>query len=55
MNEKDQLQAFADDLDKLVNRYRDEFDLTYGAVVGALQMKSWLLCSEAQSRRDEVE
>jgi len=47
MNEKEQIQAFADDLDRLVDRYRGEFDLSYASVVGTLNMKAHLLCSEA--------
>lgn len=49
-----QLQQFTDELDRLVERFRAEYDLTYGEVVGALQMKSHLLCSEADDRADEV-
>lgn len=52
MSEKDQIKLFADDLDKLVDKYRNEFDLTYAAVVGALFMKAQLLCSELE-RGDE--
>ena len=48
MNDREQTQAFADELDTLVKRYADEFDLTYATVVGALQMKIWLLCQQAQ-------
>lgn len=47
MEEKEQTNAFADDLDRLVDRYRNEFDMTYASVVGALQMKIHLLCQEA--------
>jgi hypothetical protein len=54
VNEKEQIDAFADDLDKLVHRYRSEFDLSYAAAVGVLQMKSWLLCSEAAERVDDL-
>lgn len=54
MSDTEQLQHFADDLDKLVDRYRSEYEISFGAIVGALQMKSWLLCQEAQDREDEV-
>ena len=49
-----QLDQFSDELDRMVERFRAEYDLTYGEVVGALQMKIHLLCSEAEDREDEV-
>lgn len=52
MTDKEQTDAFADDLDKLVERYRLEFEMTYAQVVGVLQMKSHLLCNEAEDRKD---
>ncbi len=54
MTEKEQTDAFADDLDKLVERYRQEFEVSYAVVIGTLQMKSWLLSQEASERSDEV-
>lgn len=47
MSEKEQIEAFADDLDRLVDRYRREFDLSYASVIGTLNMKAHLLCAEA--------
>lgn len=55
MNDPEQTKAFADDLDKLVERYRAEFDMTYASVIGVLQMKSFLLCEEAADRSEEEE
>jgi hypothetical protein len=37
MTEQDQIQAFSDDLEKLIYRYRDEFDLTIASMVGVLE------------------
>jgi hypothetical protein len=54
MNDREQLQHFADELDKLVDRYREEYEISFGAIIDALQMKSYLLCQEAQSREDEL-
>jgi hypothetical protein len=48
MSEREQAKAFAEDLDRLVNRYRDEFELTYGSVVGVLFIKASLLSLEAE-------
>jgi hypothetical protein len=47
MTDKEQTEAFADDLDRLVQRYYEEFDLSYAQAVGVLQMKSWLLMRDA--------
>jgi hypothetical protein len=54
MTDKEQITAFADAIDRLVEDYRAEFDLTYAAAVGVLQMKIHLLCEEAGERSDEV-
>lgn len=47
MDQTTQIQAFCNDLDKLIDRYASEFDLNYASIIGALQMKSHLLCQEA--------
>lgn len=47
MTHKEQTEAFAGELDNLIDRYRQEFDLSYCDVIGILQMKTWLLCAEA--------
>lgn len=52
MNNIDQ---FANELDALVRRYRQEADLTFAEVIGALQMKAWVLMAEAETRADELE
>lgn len=49
-----QVQQFADELDRLVERFRAEYDLSYAAVVGTLHMKANLMCSEAENREDEA-
>ncbi len=54
MSEKDQTDHFAGDIDGLVDRYRSEYEMTYASIVGVLQMKIWLLCAEADNRREEV-
>ena len=47
MDQTTQIQHFCNDLDKLIDRYASEFDLNYASIIGALQMKSYLLCQEA--------
>lgn len=55
MKDREQTTAFADELDKLCERFRDEFDLTYAQAVGVLNMKAWLLNQEASEQSDEAE
>lgn len=38
MTHHEQTQAFADDLERLLDRYRHEFNLTYAQLVGVLEM-----------------
>jgi hypothetical protein len=54
MSDKEQIDAFADDLDRLVSRYCDEFDLTCAAAIGVLQMKAWLIIQAACKHEDEL-
>lgn len=54
MTDKEQMDHFANDIDALVERYRTEYEITYAAVVGVLQMKIHLVCDEASERGDEV-
>ena len=53
MTDKEQITHFANDIDNLVDRYRSEYDMTYAAIVGVLQMKSHLLIVEASERDDD--
>lgn len=53
MNDQDQTQAFASDLEKLIDRYRDEFDVRYAQIVGVLHLQAHFLCSEAKILNDE--
>lgn len=54
MTEREQIEHFADEIDRLVERNRREYDMTYAAVVGVLHMKIYLLCAEAAERKDEL-
>lgn len=54
MDQKEQTFAFGDELDKLISRFGNEFDITYASIVGVLQMKIHLLCSEAEDRMYEA-
>ncbi len=54
MTDKEQIDAFADEIDKLVERFRQEFEMSYASVCGVLHLKIHLLFQEAISRKDEV-
>lgn len=47
MTQRQQINALSDEIDRVVDQFRDEFDLSYAAVVGVLQMKLFLMCQEA--------
>ena len=55
MSEGEQIKAFVEDVTKVVDRYRAEFNLTVAAVVGTLHMKAHLLCVEAGQKGNEEE
>lgn len=54
MDNDQQVMALADDLDKLIERYRIEFDLTFAAVIGVLEAKKWFLIREAEKLKDQL-
>jgi len=39
MTNEDQTEAFNDSLDAAIDRFTQEFDLTYASVIGVLSMK----------------
>jgi hypothetical protein len=53
VSDKEQIAHFANELDAIVDRFRSEYDITYAAVVGTLQMKIHNLCNEAATKGDE--
>ncbi len=48
MTPEEQSECFCEELDVLVNRYVEEFDLPYIDVVGALEMKKHEICAMAK-------
>ena len=40
MDNLEQTQAFSDTLDSAINRFTQEFDLSYASVIGVLAMKA---------------
>jgi hypothetical protein len=53
MTDKEQTGNFAEDLDRLVDRYAKEYDMSYASVIGALQMKVFTLCTDAYDEGDQ--
>lgn len=53
MTEGEQIDHIANDLDRLIDRYRKEYDMTYASVIGVLHMKIYLLSAEAADRMGE--
>ncbi len=47
MTESEQIDAFASELDALINRFRAEFDMTYAATIGTLMLAVHDLQQEA--------
>ena len=47
MRMKDQLECFCTDIEKLVDRYQEEFDLDDATLIGGLQMYSCLMLLQA--------
>ncbi len=54
MTDQEQQFHFADELDKLVDRFRQEYDVSYASIIGTLHMKAHLICAEAAERGDGV-
>lgn len=47
MTENEQIEHFATELDKLVDRFRSEYQMAYASVIGILHIKAHLLADEA--------
>jgi hypothetical protein len=55
MTEREQAMAFAEDLERLVWRYRDEFDITVANLVGVLECAKYEVLLSAGGDDDEFE
>lgn len=53
MNDREQIDAFSSDLDKLVERYAQEFELSTAAAVGVLTIKIHHLLANRWKDEDE--
>lgn len=50
---KEQIEAFADEIDNVVRRFRAEYDLTYAAAIGVLDLAKHKLLNEALGQEEE--
>lgn len=53
MTHPQQITAFATELDKLVDRFRSEFELPVVSVLGVLQLQQHLLLTEITAEEEE--
>lgn len=53
MNEREQIRHFAAELDKLVSRFAEEYDLPNASVIGALEMKIHAINRSAWEEEEE--
>lgn len=52
MSDREQVQHFESELNKLVDRFRAEYEISYAAIVGTLQIKAHMLCAEAANSEE---
>lgn len=52
---KSAIDHFGDELDRLVQRFRFEYELSYAEAVGCLTMRAHLLMSEAEELEEDEE
>ena len=55
MKESKQIEMFQEDLDKLVERYSSEFDLTLASMIGVLEVKIHEIIKNTIDQSEEVE
>jgi hypothetical protein len=55
MTEREQVDAFAEDLGKLIDRYRSEFDLTIAGVLGVLECAKLEIWEDSRGDDFEIE
>lgn len=53
MSEQEQITHFGNELDTLINRFRDEYEMSYAAVVGCLEFRKFTLMVESMNNNEE--
>lgn len=54
MDEAEQIDRFNDALDKLIDTFVKEHDVTYAAMIGALYLKQHQLAQESQNEEEKT-
>lgn len=54
MTEREQIQHFATEIDKVVKRFCEEYDLSVASIAGALQVKAHQVIAEACKEGEEA-
>ena len=52
MDEKEQIKHLRDDLERLIQRYRSEYEITYASVIGVLHVTAFELLYQAHAEDD---
>lgn len=47
MDENLQITAFEDEIEKVIHRFRHEYQIPYASLIGSLHLKAHELCQEA--------
>lgn len=53
MSHVDQIEHLENDLDRIIERYRSEYDMTFAAMIGVFQLKVHQLSVEAYEEPEE--
>lgn len=53
MSEHEQIKHFGTELDALVSRFANEYDVAYASIIGTLFMKAALLTQQSADQDDE--
>ena len=53
MTHTEQVNQFSDELDRLVERFRSEYDLDYASMIGCLHLKVHFVSQEAYEEAEE--
>lgn len=55
VDQRTQIEHFANELDKLVDRFCDEYSMPYASVVGVLAFKTNLLMKDWEASNEDAE
>ena len=55
MTDIEQIDHFSNELDRLIDRFRMEYEISYAAVIGTLHIKATTLVIDAAEEREDDE